>query len=121
MIDLRFGKYGIKTADRLNIVLYENIENKKEDSPNYGKTSQKVLGYYGELEHALNAYVKVAMADDELTFKTVEELIKEIDLIRHSIRHECGRLMRHRQMLRNMASEIPVGNGENYEVTHNGK
>ena len=45
MIDLKFGKYGIKTADKLNIVLYELVEVKKEDSPNYGKMSEKVLGY----------------------------------------------------------------------------
>lgn len=105
MIDLKFGKYGIKTADRLNIVLYELIENKKEDSKHYGKTYEKVLGYYGKLEHALNAYVKVALVDDELNITSVEELIKTIGFIQHSIRHECSRLMLHRAMLKREVQE----------------
>ena len=29
MIDLRFGKYGVKTADKLNIVLYEIVETER--------------------------------------------------------------------------------------------
>ena len=41
MIDLKFGKYGIKTADKLNIMLYELLEVKKKDSPEYGKIKEK--------------------------------------------------------------------------------
>lgn len=100
MIDLKFGKYGIKTADKLNIILYELVENKKEDSKNYGEIREKVLGYYGELEHALNAYVKIAMADDDFNATSVKEIVNAIWAIKHSIRHECNRLMLHRAMLK---------------------
>ena len=41
MIDLKFGKYGVKTADKLNIVLYELVEVKKKNSPNFGKMNEK--------------------------------------------------------------------------------
>ena len=41
MIDLKFGKYGIKTADKLNIVLYELLEVKKKESPNFGKIAKR--------------------------------------------------------------------------------
>lgn len=101
MIDLKFGKYGIRTADKLNIILYELVENKKEDSKNYGEVREKVLGYYGELEHALNSYTKIAMADDDFNATTVEEVKDAIYTLKHGIRHECSRLMLHRQMLKN--------------------
>ena len=100
MIDLQFGKYGIKTADRLNIVLYELVENKKEGSKNYGAVSQKILGYYSNLEFALNAYVKVALADDDFNATNVEEVITAIGTIQHRIKHECDRLMLKWNMLK---------------------
>lgn len=92
MIDLNFGKYGIRTADKLNIVLYENVENKKEGSENYGKISQKVLGYYSRLEHALNAYVKMAIADDNFNATSINEVIAAIKDIEHTIKNECANL-----------------------------
>lgn len=109
MIDLKFGKYGIKTADRLNIVLYELIENKKEDSKNYGKTYEKVLGYYSGLEHALNAYVKIAMADDDLDLVSVDVILCALNTIRYSIREQCNRLIHHKEV-----EVIPIEVVENY-------
>ena len=92
MIDLKFGKYGIKTADKLNIVLYELVEVKKKDSPNYGKTSEKVLGYFSHLEHALNAYTKLAMADDDFNATNIEEVKVLLNDIRNQIHAECERI-----------------------------
>ena len=89
MIDLHFGKYGIKTADRLNIVLYEKVENTKPESKNFGKISEKVLGYYSRLEDAINANVKTVMADDSWNITSIEETIRAINFIQNSIKYEC--------------------------------
>lgn len=91
MIDLKFGKYGIKTADKLNIVLYELLEVKKKESPNFGKMSEKVLGYYSHLEHALNAYIKLAMADDDFNATSIEEVKVLFIEIKEQIHAECER------------------------------
>ena len=92
MIDLKFGKYGVKTADKLNIVLYELVKVKKKDSPNYGKMSEKVLGYYSHLEHALNAYVKLAMADDDFNATSIEEVKEMLTELKEQIHSECARI-----------------------------
>lgn len=92
MIDLKFGKYGIKTADKLNIVLYEIGEVKKKDSPNYGNMTEKVLGYFSHLEHALNAYVKVALVDDDFNATSVEEVKVLLTEIKNQIHAECERI-----------------------------
>lgn len=92
MIDLRFGKFGIKTADKLNIVLYKLVEVKKKDSPNFGKMSEKVLGYFSHFEHALNAYAKVAMADDDFNATSIEEVKVILTEIKNQIHAECERI-----------------------------
>lgn len=92
MLNLRFGKYGIKTADKLNIVLYELVEVKKKESPEYGKLKEKVLGYFSHLEHALNAYVKVAMADDDFNATSVEEVKEMLTALKEQIHSECERI-----------------------------
>ena len=92
MIDLKFGKYGIKTADKLNIVLYELLEVKKKDSPNYGNMTEKVLGYFSHLEHALNAYAKVAMADDDFNATSIEEVKVLLTELKEKIHSECERI-----------------------------
>lgn len=86
MIDLKFGKYGIKTADKLNIVLYQNIPVTKENSPNYGTFREKVLGYYSNLEHALNAYVKVAVQDEDYVATNVTEVLNMLESIKQEIK-----------------------------------
>lgn len=93
MIDLKFGKYGIKTADKLNIVLYELVENKKEDSKNFGEIREKVLGYYSELEHALNAYVRLSYMSDETSTKDLNEVKVLLNDIKKQIHIECERFI----------------------------
>lgn len=86
MIDLKFGKYGIKTADKLNIVLYQNVPVTKENSPNFGTVNEKTLGYYSNLEHALNAYVKVAVQDENYVATDVTEVLNMLKAIRQEIK-----------------------------------
>lgn len=97
MIDLKFGKYGIKTADKLNIMLYELLEVKKKDSPNFVKISEKVLGYFSHLEHALNAYVKVTVADDDFNATSIEEVKVLLTEIKEKIHAECERIENERR------------------------
>lgn len=92
MIDLKFGKYGIKTADKLNIVLYELVEVKKKESTEYGKIKEKVLGYFSHLEHTLNAYVKVTVADDDFNATSIEEVKVLLTEIKEKIHAECERV-----------------------------
>lgn len=86
MIDLRFGKYGVRTFDKLNIVLYQNIPVTKADSPNYGKVNEKTLGYYSNLEQALNGYVKVAVQDEDYVATNVTEVLDMLKTIQQDIK-----------------------------------
>ena len=63
-----------------------------KESPNYGKMSEKVLGYYSHLEHALNAYAKVAMADDDFNATSIEEVKDMLTEIKEQIHAECERI-----------------------------
>ena len=84
MIDLNFGKYGIRTADKLNIVLYENVINQKPESENFGSVSRKTLGYYHSLQQALQAYSRFALADE--TANNVTELLEAISRLENTIK-----------------------------------
>lgn len=50
--------------------------------------SEKVLGYYSHLEHALNAYVKLAMADDDFNATSIEEVKVLLTEIKEQIHAE---------------------------------
>ena len=85
MVDIKLGKYGIKTADRLNLVLYVEGTISKPGSKNFGSVSTKILGYYSNLEQALNAYVNTVIADEEYTVKDIPGIFALLELIRLQI------------------------------------
>ena len=88
MIDLNFGKYGIKTSDKLNIILYENTTVTKEDSPHFGKPSINNLGYDSSLDGALKAYINLRLADNETNYATAEELLTAYAQLKREITEE---------------------------------
>lgn len=90
MVDLRFGKYGVRTFDKLNIVLYQNIPVTKADSKNFGQINQKTLGYYSDLEQALNAYVKVAVQDEDHIATDVTQVLDMLKAIQQNIKEACN-------------------------------
>lgn len=85
MINLQFGKYGIKTADERNIILTENVIITKENSKNFGKEFEKVLGYYSNLECALKAYINRALADEDTNINTAELLLDKYEKLHNNI------------------------------------
>lgn len=53
MINLTLGDYRIYTLDENNIVLAKCSFVTKPTSKNYGKSTQRVLGYYSSMKSAL--------------------------------------------------------------------
>lgn len=81
MINLTLGDYRIYTLDENNIVLAKCSVVTKPTSKNYGKSTQRVLGYYSSLKSALTAYTAREMASDDYCAETVEQLEAVLDNI----------------------------------------
>lgn len=57
MVSIDFGDgYKIWTPDEYNVVLIREDVVTNPKAKNYGKTVERRMGYYGNLEQALNAY-----------------------------------------------------------------
>lgn len=83
MINIKLGEYGIKTSDKLNIVLvqYKTVQDVK--SKNYGNTTEKVLGYYSTLEQALRGYTK--LTENTCNANSINALLAELKAINSRI------------------------------------
>lgn len=63
-----------------------------QSGKNEGETTENVIGFYGEIKHALNAYVKYRQLNSSAT--TIHELINETRLLHEYIKEifEKGKL-----------------------------
>lgn len=73
-MNIRLGEYGIRTLDKLQVVLYEIKTVKKEESENYGKEREMVLGYYGNTGTALKGLYELLIRRSEAS--TAKELLE---------------------------------------------
>jgi len=81
MINLTLGDYRIYTLDENNIVLAKCSVVTKPTSKNYGKLTQRVVGYHSSLKSALSSYMAKEMASDDYCAETVEQLEAVLDNI----------------------------------------
>lgn len=81
MINLTLGDYRIYTLDENNIVLAKCSFVTKPTSKNYGKSTQRVLGYYSSMKSALSDYMAKEMASPDYCAETVEQLEAVLDNI----------------------------------------
>ena len=85
-MNIRLGEYGIKTLDKLQVVLYEIKTVKEEESENYGKEREVVLGYYGNTGTALKGLYELLIRRSEANaakelldaFKVSEQAVAEL-------------------------------------------
>lgn len=94
MIDIKFGKYSIKTADERNIIITETVLVTKEGSKNFGKEVEKVLGYYSNIGSALKAYINKDLADEEVHIETAKCLLEEFESLNNKVEEavQCIRM-----------------------------
>lgn len=73
-MNIRLGEYGIRTLDKLQVVLYEIKTVKEKESENYGKEREVVLGYYGNTGTALKGLYELLIRMSEAN--TAKELLE---------------------------------------------
>lgn len=91
MVSVDFGDgYKIWTPDEYNVVLIREDVVSNPKAKNYGKTVERRMGYYGNLEQALNAYKSARIMEAKTVCNSVEllsELLRQID---RTIKEVCG-------------------------------
>lgn len=90
MINLTLGDYRIYTLDENNIVLAKRSVVTKPTSKNYGKSTQRVLGYHSSLKSALSAYTAKEMASPDYCAETVDQLEAVLDNVACRIEKALG-------------------------------
>lgn len=81
-------KYSLKAVDTLNVVLYEHGTIQDAESSNFGKPTQSVVGYFPNIEKALNYMVDKELCETGLenlkvvysAIKSLKEDIKNLNL-----------------------------------------
>lgn len=81
-MNIRIGKYNI-TSDSLNVILSEEKIIKDEESKNLGKVYQENIGYYGKLEHCLEALLNKEINEAEA--ENIEGLMQKIEFAKKEI------------------------------------
>lgn len=79
-------KYSLESVDTLNVVLYEHGTVKDKESKNFGKKTKTPVGYFPNVEKALNFLVDKEINGTGLknlklivaTIKEVKEIVKGV-------------------------------------------
>ena len=72
-MNVRLGEYGIRTLDRLQVVLCEYKTVQDKESENYGQEREIILGYYGNTGTALKKLYELLVRRSEA--KTAKKLL----------------------------------------------
>lgn len=86
MYNIDLGSYRIRTQDDRNIVLIELGKVRNPRSKNFGAPTERVLGYYGTIDSALQGYVNARLNGKSCEIDSIEEALNMMESIRNEIR-----------------------------------
>ena len=92
-MNVRIGDYGVRTLDKLQVVLYEIKTVQDKESENYGKEREVILGYFGDTGIALKRlYQLMVRRSDAKTAKDLLEAFKASEQAVAKLAEECNKV-----------------------------